>query len=153
MHSVYPTVHEEFSGTTKPQSFPTQTPRWTRCSIIVERSLTEINLRRANGRSPPAPSALIDWHRVLSGAQQSWNNYSNLHVEWSWGEWCSAPIRPSKARAGEVYDGMPMLHGDWRYRSRRRNVCSYQIFSFWRQRSETQVFKGRSSELIFVGNI
>lgn len=54
---------------------------WTRCSIIVECLLTEINLRRANGQSPPLESTLIDWHGVLSGTEQSWNNYSNLHVE------------------------------------------------------------------------
>lgn len=70
------------------QPFPTEIWRWTRCSIIVECSLTEINLRRANDQSPPLESALIDWHGVLSGTEQSWNNYSNLCVEW-WSSMCS----------------------------------------------------------------
>lgn len=49
----------------KQQPFPTKIWCWTRCSIIVECSLTEINLRRANGHSPPLESALIDWRGVL----------------------------------------------------------------------------------------
>lgn len=35
---------------------------------------------------------LIDWHGVPSGSQQSWNNYSNLHVEcWS-SMWSGAEV-------------------------------------------------------------
>lgn len=106
-------------------SFPAKTRHWTRCSIIVERKLTEINLRHANGRSPPLKSALIDWHGVLSSTEQSWNNYSNLHVEWWSSMWSGAEVSgtqhwsgchdkgswKSKARCGEVYDGIPTFHG------------------------------------------
>ncbi len=76
----------------KQEPFPTKIWYRTRCCMIAECSLTEINLRRANGQSPPLESALIDWHSVLSGTEQSWNNYSNLRVEWWSSIWSGAEV-------------------------------------------------------------
>lgn len=81
-----------FDNHAKKQPFPTKIWCWTRCSIIIECSLTEINLRRANGLSPVLESALIDWPGVLFGTEQSWNNYSNLRVEWWSSMWSGAEV-------------------------------------------------------------
>lgn len=87
---------------------------------------------------------LIDWHGVLSGTQQSWANYGNLHVEW----W------PSIWSGAEVSGTSPLISLPWQRKLEKRrkslwweadvlrglvvliwktgnewDVCSYQIFS------------------------
>lgn len=138
-------VFDKLSGTKKSKHQPSPTKIWcrTRCNIIMECSLTEINLRRANGQSPPLESALTDWYSILSGTEQSWNNYSNLRVEWWSSMWSGAKVsgaqywsachnkerQEGKAHFVEAYDEMYSLLQvltentgyDW-------NVCSYQNF-------------------------
>ena len=98
------------------------------------RVLTDKNqFGAANGQSPRLESALINWNSILSGTEQSWNNYSNLRVEWWSSMWSGAEVsgaqywsachnkerQESKAHFGEVYDEMLLFNRECRYWLRR----------------------------------